>query len=419
MSQTADIATPKNAYQRIPLFVKILIALVLGALLGLRLGKDAEAIKVVSDTILKLLRLLATPLIFSAVLSNIVTTKIEGKKAFKLLWLLMSNTVIAILIGLVVANVVQPGKHLMLEKGAATDKVPYNIWKHLLDSIPTDFITPFQKNDIIGIIIIAIGLGVAMRLVIAHANPAISSSVASLNRVFQAFYELIITILKWVFELVPVAVFAVVAAVVGAKGLGALTVMVYWIGSVVFALLLMATFYMVRLWLTSNIKPKDFLRGGVDAFAMAFSTASSAATLPVTYRCVVENLKVKKDSASMGVMVGGTFNHDGTALYEAMAALFIAQGIGMTLGISQQIIVVLMAIIASVGAAGIPEAGLVTMLAVFKAVDLPTEYIPFLLTVDWFLDRCRTTINVMGDMVSTCILDREKAITSPSEPAVH
>jgi Na+/H+-dicarboxylate symporter len=138
---------------------------------------------------------------------------------------------------------------------------------------------------------------------------------------------------------------------------------------------------------------------------MAFGTASSAATLPVTYKCAVENLKVKHENANMGIMVGGTFNHDGTALYEAMAALFIAQGLGMHLEFQQQLIIVLMAVIASVGAAGIPEAGLVTMIAVFKAVNLPTEFIPFLLTVDWFLDRCRTTINVMGDMASTVILN--------------
>lgn len=145
---------------------------------------------------------------------------------------------------------------------------------------------------------------------------------------------------------------------------------------------------------------------------MAFSTASSAATLPVTYRCATENLKIKDENASMGIMVGGTFNHDGTALYEAMAALFIAQGIGMHLPVGQQVIVVIMSVIASVGAAGIPEAGLVTMLAVFKAVNLPVEYIPLLLTVDWFLDRCRTTINVMGDMASTAILEGREGATA-------
>ena len=214
-----------------------------------------------------------------------------------------------------------------------------------------------------------------------------------------------ITILKWVFELVPFAVFAVVAAVVAKNGVGSLLSMGLWILSVVGALLLMLVFYMIRLRLQSKIPSIKFLKGGSDAFVMAFSTASSAATLPVTYKCATEKLEIKEENANLGIMVGGTFNHDGTALYEAMAALLVAQAMGQHLSFQQQIIVVIMAMIASVGAAGIPEAGLVTMIAVFSAVNLPIEFIAFLLPVDWFLDRCRTTINVMGDLTSTCILD--------------
>ena len=121
----------------------------------------------------------------------------------------------------------------------------------------------------------------------------------------------------------------------------------------------------------------------------------------------------------MGIMVGGTFNHDGTALYEAMAALFVGQALGQHLGLGHQVVVVFMSIIASVGAAGIPEAGLVTMLAVFSAVHLPTEYIPLLLPLDWFLDRCRTAINVMGDMSVACLLDGKtrQPITPTDAPA--
>jgi DAACS family dicarboxylate/amino acid:cation (Na+ or H+) symporter len=123
----------------------------------------------------------------------------------------------------------------------------------------------------------------------------------------------------------------------------------------------------------------------------------------------------------MGIMVGGTFNHDGTALYEAMAALFVGQALGMHLGLGHQIVVVFMSIIASVGAAGIPEAGLVTMLAVFSAVHLPAEYVPLLLPLDWFLDRCRTAMNVMGDLTVTCLLDGKtsKAETGELEPVVE
>ena len=138
---------------------------------------------------------------------------------------------------------------------------------------------------------------------------------------------------------------------------------------------------------------------------MAFSTASSTATMPVTYGCLVEKVKLREESAGMGALVGANFNNDGTALYEAMSALFISQMLGINLGIPKQLVVVLTSIVASVGAAGIPEAGLVTMTLVFNAVGLPLEYIAILLPVDWFLDRCRTMINVMGDMNVSCILD--------------
>src|SRR5262249_17893050 len=153
-----------------------------------------------------------------------------------------------------------------------------------------------------------------------------------------------------------------------------------------------AAYYLVRLGMGSWVRLGDFLRGGSDALLMAFSTASSAATMPVTYACMREKVGVREESAGLGVLVGGTFNHDGTALYAAMAALFISQVIGRQLDLQQQLLLVLMAVVASVGAAGIPEAGLVTMLAVFSAVGLPAEYIPLLLTVDWFLDRSRTAI---------------------------
>ena len=151
------------------------------------------------------------------------------------------------------------------------------------------------------------------------------------------------------------------------------------------------------------------LRGTRDALLMAFSTASSTVTMPITYDCLKDQVGLREESASMGALVGSNFNNDGTALYEAMAALFIAQVLGRTLSLSQQVLVVLTSVAASVGAAGIPEAGLVTMTLVFTAVGLPTWPIALLLTVDWFLDRCRTTINVLGDINVSCLLDGKVA----------
>src|SRR4051794_29015828 len=149
---------------------------------------------------------------------------------------------------------------------------------------------------------------------------------------------------------------------------------------------------------------------------MAFSTASSTATMPITFDCLKDRVGLREESASLGALVGSNFNNDGTALYEAMAALFVAQLVGTQLTLTSQAMVVLTSVVASVGAAGIPEAGLVTMTLVFSAVGLPTGYIALLLPVDWFLDRCRTAINVMGDMNVSCILDGQTPHAAEHDP---
>src|SRR6202008_4225961 len=165
------------------------------------------------------------------------------------------------------------------------------------------------------------------------------------------------------------------------------------------------TYYLVRIKFGSWVRPADVIRGMRDALVMAFSTGSSTATMPVTYACLRQRVGLRERSASLGALVGANFNNDGTALYEAMCALFISQMIGAELTLPQQPRAVLTSVIASVGAAGIPEAGLVTMTLVFTAVGLPTTYIALLLPVDWFLDRCRTAINVRGDINVSCMIE--------------
>lgn len=415
----------KNLYQRTPLYIRILIGLVLGAIVGWLMGDRAASLKPISDIVLQFLRLLATPLIFIALAHSLYKADIRGRLAGRLIWFLMTNTIVAILVGLLVANVLSPGTHVALAAPTSTvDKKPFDIAKDLLEKLPTDWVSPFAKNELIPVIFLAIAFGVALRIVMKRQEAAGLTGYRSFGRFLETSFEIVMVMLHWVFNLVPLAVFAVVARTVGTVGVKPLLQMGWFVLAVVAALVLQAIFYLFRLRMGSWVRPGKFLKGSSDAFAMAFSTASSAATLPITYACAEEKIGVREESASLGVMVGGTFNHDGTALYEAMAALFIAQVLGMHLSIEQQAVVVLMAIVASVGAAGIPEAGLVTMLAVFNAVHLPIEYIPFLLPLDWFLDRCRTTINVMGDLSVTCLLEGKKrpeaetvdAVVAPATP---
>ncbi len=421
---------PRNWYARLPLYVKIAAGLALGVIVGqiLRHREDpfrthaADHLQEISTGVLRLLGLLATPLVFLAVIRAVVKAAAGGgRSAAKLTWLVLSNTTVAILIGLLVANVIKPGTHAHLAnerleapKAAARSQT---VAGEILRNIPSNFIDPLQQNDILPLIIIAVSGGIALRIVRVRQIADGRAAYRTIEDIIDTGFDLIMVLLQWVLALVPVAVFAVVAATVTRHGFAPLKAMLIFIVSVLTALLLQACFYLVRLRLGSWVRPGFFFRGASDAMLLAFSTASSSVTLPVTYKCAKEKLKLREESVGLGVMVGHAINHDGTALYEAMAALFIAQAIGLHLTFAHQIIVVLMSIVASVGAAGIPEAGTVTLIAVFRAVNLPVEYIPLLLPVDWFLDRCRTSINCMGDLTVTCLLDG-KTRSQPAEPTV-
>jgi DAACS family dicarboxylate/amino acid:cation (Na+ or H+) symporter len=208
-----------------------------------------------------------------------------------------------------------------------------------------------------------------------------------------------------VIALIPIAVFGIVSKTIALQGFTPFKALGSFIVAVLLALLLQAIYYLTRVQFGSWVSPVKFILGGFDALTTAFSTASSTATMPITFNVLITKVGLRESSASLGALVGSNFNNDGTALYEAMSALFIAQVIGANLTLLQQLMVVLTSIVASVGAAGIPEAGLVTMTLVLTSVGLPTEYIAILITVDWFLDRCRTAINVMGDMTVSALID--------------
>lgn len=406
---------PKSWYQRIPLFARILIALILGIVVGMAMGTHASAFKPFSAVVLRLLGALATPLIFIAVVQALYKTNVSGKTGARLVALLMFNTVVAILVGLLIANLLQPGHHasIAITAKSLTQK-PFDPLEDLLGKIPGSILKPLAENDIMSVIIIALAIGAAMRKVRANSAEGERRALKTVEDLLELGFQLVMVLLHWVIELVPLAVFGVVAQKVGAEGLNTFKPLIWFIVAVLLALGLQAIYYLVRIRVGSWVRPGEFLKGASDALLMAFSTASSAATLPVTFSCMRDKVGVREESASLGVMVGGAFNHDGTALYEAMAALFISQLLGRPMDFGQQLLIVFMSVTASVGAAGIPEAGLVTMMAVFNAVRLPVEYIPLLLVVDWFLDRCRTAINVMGDMSVTCLLDGKQRPPSPS-----
>lgn len=401
-ARTGLIAT----WQHIPLYGRIVIALILGIMVGLMLGSQAAVLAVPGKLVLRLLGALAPPLILAAIVHTFMTTHLGGPLAARLPRLLLLNTLVAITVGLTVANVIQPGHGAGLMPSAPSTETTHtgNPLVAFFENVPKSLLGPLgDDGKVIGVIIVAVAFGMALRT--ERYRP-----LGTVEHVVGLFLESLIKILHWIIAAVPLAVFGIVASIVGTEGFTQFKALGLFVLSVLLALAIQAAYYLVRIRFGSWVRPGDLIRGGRDALVMAFSTASSTATMPVTYAALKERVGLREQSASMGALVGANFNNDGTALYEAMAALFIAQMIGMDLSIQQQLLVVLTSIIASVGAAGIPEAGLVTMTMVFTAVGLPVHYIPVLLTVDWFLDRCRTAINVMGDMNVSCLLDgRQKS----------
>ncbi len=385
----------------VPLYLRILAAMAVGIGLGGLLHEHAAPLGVVAGLVLRVLGALAPPLILVAVLDTLLTAHLPAGVVPRLARLLVLNTLVAIGIGLLVANVLRPGTwaHLAPPPAAAAGPpaAPVSPVGLLVDAVPDSLLRPLVDNNVIGVIGVAVGFGLAGRRLGDDDR-------ATAARAVGVAFRAVVLLLRWVIELVPLAVLGVVANEVGTHGLGAFRALAAFVVAVVLALALQLGYYLARIRLASWVPPAVLVRGMRDAVVMAFSTDSSTATMPVTYRCLTD-LGVRDASARLGALVGTNFNNDGTALYEAMAALFVAQVLGLHLGVGRQVLVVLTSVVASVGAAGIPEAGLVTMALVFGAVGLPKEYIGLLVTVDWFLDRCRTVVNMMGDVNVSCLLD--------------
>ncbi len=396
-----------------PLYLRIAGALILGVIVGLIAGADAAWLATPAKLVLRLLGALAPALILVAVTRALLRVELKGRIGLRIAGLLLLNTLVAIMIGLVVANVIEPGSAAKITpaESHAAAKIGPDPIQQLLDNVPKSLLGPLgDDGKVIGVIFIAVAFGIALRRF--RETP-----IRNVMDLSDIAFGAIITVLRWVIEVIPIAVFGIVASIVGAKGFADFKALGLFVVAVIVALLLHATYYLLRVRFGSWVKPLDLLRGARDAMVMAFSTASSTATSPVTYACLKDRVGLREQSASLGALVASNFNNDGTALYEAMAALFVAQMLGLELTYAQQFLVVITSVFASVGAAGIPEAGLVTMTMVFKAVGLPIEYIAILLTVDWFLDRCRTVVNMMGDMNVACLLDgktRENKVSGSS-----
>lgn len=427
---------PVPLYRRVlgaPLYVKVLAGVLGGAAVGVLAGKNPillgatpDDLSKIGTMVIRLLKALATPLILFAILDAFCRTRLTGKQGVRMVLISLFNVTVAFTIGLVIMNLLQPGMawrgHLeqLAQEASAHAKPTLDAKKGmstLEDLVPQSLVTPFLDNNVIPIVIFGVLAGAALRS-LKDREPG--GGVVVLEQGIEAILAILFQMLEWVIQLVPLAVFFVVAGVVGKSGLGVFKTLwvflaVMLLGLAVHSLL----YYPLMAWLVGKKSPREYLGKGADAILTGLSTNSSLATVPVTLKTLTERMGVSQQSARLSACVGTNLNNDGITLYEAMAALFLAQAVGYDLNLPQQIGVVFSALMCGIGVAGIPEAGLIVLPLVLGSAGLPESVVltalPLIMTVDWIIARCRSAVNVMSDMLVAIMLD---ALTSPDEPAL-
>ena len=380
------------------------MAIFLGVAFGAFLPEIALEQKFIGDIFLTLLKMLIVPLIFASVflaiatLGSIEDLKDLGIKAFIYYF---STTALAVLLGLIVVNIINPGVGLNIS-GFETNieqakEVP--ISELLISIFPSNIFASLSEAKILQIIFFAIVFAIASLYINKNQKGV-------LVNFFDAINDTMMVLAKWVIKLTPIGVFSLISYVVAKSGYETILSLWEYVITVVIALLLHAVVVIsIIAYVVGKFNPLEYFLNIREAILIAFSTASSSATLPVSIEVSEEKGGVDKKSAGFILPLGATINMDGTALYESIAVMFIANLVGVDLTITQQIIIFLTVILSSIGAAGIPGAGLVMMTMVLSMVGLPLEYIAVIIAVDRFLDMLRTAVNVWGDLVGAKLLD--------------
>ena len=404
----------------------------LGAALGLGLnwagveglvdsGTVANAAMVgkeVGDLFLRLLQMLVVPLIVSSLITGITgmgDLRTLGSIGGRAIVFYLTTSFIAILTGIFVVNIIKPGEGAelaLLEEGATEGMIAQApggigtvLWEQLESLIPKNPLAAATEGDMLPVIFFSLLIGVFIGIA-EHREGSADASVV--RRFFSGLFDVMMEMTLFVVKFAPLGVFGFTLYAAAGKGPAAFQVLGWYVLAVFVALLIHATMTLPTiLRFVTGRSPVAYMRSMTTALVTAFSTASSNGTLPLTMQNV-EDAGVKPQVASFVLPLGATINMDGTALYEAVAVLFIAQVYGIDLTVAQQGLVALTALLASIGAAGIPHAGMVMMVVVLNAVGLPTSAVALILAVDRILDMCRTAVNVWSDSIAAAVVDAKE-----------
>ena len=387
----------------------LLIAAVAGIFCGWFFGHSMVAIEWVGELFLDALKMTIIPLIVAAVISGIASLG-DGSGGLKRLGgytvgYYFCTTAIAVLVGLFAVNIIQPGvgvtevSQVVPERVSGKEETGFvEIIRSLIGS---NIIASAAETKLLEVIVFAILFAVALSAIGEKGKPLVAF--------FDGLNEVMIKIVIWIMYFAPLGIFALISSKLGDTGGGEQ----FWreisaVGKYMMTVIIGLTLHflvLLSILLVVSRRGRQFIATMSKALITAFGTASSSATLPLTMECALE-ANGDKRAVKFVLPLGSTVNMDGTALYEAVAVMFIAQAYGIHMAPMDQVVIFITATLAAIGAAGIPEAGLVTMVIVLTAVGLPMEGIGLLLAVDWFLDRLRTTVNVWGDSVGSTVIER-------------
>jgi solute carrier family 1 (neuronal/epithelial high affinity glutamate transporter), member 1 len=386
----------------------LFLGMILGGIFGSVAGRPFAFIDLLGDLFLGALKMLILPLIASSMIVGVSSLgdvrKLGRLGGFTLVYYL-STTIMAVILGLVLVNLIRPGASSPMETAAAMEVAEYSFLDVIRGIIPNRFFGAIiSEGQVLPLIFFSLFLGSVITMVGEKGRPVLSF--------FEGLFHVSMKMTHLVVATAPIGVFALVATQMGEAG--------GWTGfyPVLKSLGLYSITVLAGLFLHGSVtlpailffvgrrSPLKFMRDMIEPLVLSFSTASSSATLPVTMESLEKKAGVDPKVGTFVLPLGATINMDGTALYEAIAAVFIAQSYGIDLSLPAMITIVLTATLAAIGAAGIPQAGLVTMVMVLHSVGLPIEGVGMILAVDWFLDRCRTTVNVWGDAVGAAVVER-------------
>ncbi|WP_296283052.1 dicarboxylate/amino acid:cation symporter [uncultured Acinetobacter sp.] len=407
---------------------QILIAAILGIAFGFLLNQfpntqffeaSIYGLGITSSIFIGLLKMLLVPLIFSSIVVGVSNLQASGQlsRTWKItLACCVTTTTLALILGISCAHLFEVGKGVdiaLFQDAMNQHQTPDTLTasSFFTNFIQNTLINPFKafaEGNVLAVVVFALLLGVAL--------VKGGERFKSIRQLSTQFFEVMMMMVGWVMKLAPLGIFALLAKLISTEDISILSRLAEFAAVVTGTTIFHGAVVLpLLLWIFGRMSPITFFKGTRTALITAFATSSSSATMPLSMKCAQENLGVRPQTAGFVIPLGTQLNMDGTALYEAAAALFIANLMGLDLSLGQQVIVCLTAMIASLGAPGIPSAGMVTMIMVLQSVGLPAEAIAILLPIDRLLDTVRTVVNVQGDMMISVVVDRyTKDIGSPS-----